>query len=98
MFHYLTIVLSTIILFYVVYYNLTKKNKRIIVTKKFKIKKDDKVILKIFDQDKIEYIIEDNIIFLSRFDSKRIWENMQEGSHYIVGLYGFNLPILNINY
>lgn len=83
--------------FYLIYFLFTKKQKIIYVTKKFSVKVSDKKTYKIFDDQKIEYIFNENLL-ISQKRSKDIWEKNRENQQCEIVFYSINLPILNIHY
>lgn len=86
-----------IILLRITYYILTLREHTIFVKKKFKINKNDDEILKLFDDNKIEYLIKEDIL-MTKNKCYEMWDKIEEGKAYKFRYYGFNLPLLDMNY
>lgn len=86
-----------LLLFRVLYYTLTLKEKIMKINYKFKIKSNGNTILKVIDDDKIEYTIEEDIM-ISKKMSSDLWNKLSEGVTYKVKYYGLNILSLNLNY
>lgn len=93
------LIVSFILIFIIrlLYFILTIKEKKIKVLQKFKLTVNNKTIFKIFDENKIEYIISEDL-FTSKLKCQILWDILNENNFYNVLVYGFNVPILDINY
>lgn len=87
----------TLILFRILHYVLTLKEKIITVNHKFKVNLNNNEILKIIDENKIEYVISEDIM-ISRRRSGDLWNKLEEGRKYKIKYYGFNIANLDFNY
>ena len=90
-------VLFLIFMHRILYYLTTSKKENIKITQKYMIKINDEIIYKIFDENKMEYIlIEDALISKKR--CKEIFNQIEENENYDIQYYGLHLPAININY
>lgn len=90
-------VLLLLILYRIAYYLLTVNKTKIRVIKKYMIKFNDVDTYKIFDENKTEYILAEDIL-ISKKQCKEIWNYINENEEYYMEYYGLNLPSININY
>lgn len=90
----IVIILLFIFIFYVLFYILTKKTRYVYIIKKFKINGN---IMKILDDDGIEYIIEENL-FISEKKCTEIWDFLNENTLHYITYYGCNYPVIGIKY
>jgi len=86
-----------LIIFRILFYRLTLKEKVINVNHKFKVNLNGNEILKIFDENKIEYIINEDIM-ISKKRSNDLWDKLSEGVSYKIKYYGLNITELDFNY
>lgn len=87
----------TLILFRILYYVLTLREKIMTVNHKFKVNLHNSGILKIIDENKIEYVISEDIM-ISRRRSEDLWNKLEEGKKYKIKYYGLNIANLDFNY
>ena len=97
MMYVILIGIFSLILFRILYYVLTLKEKMILVNHKFKINSHNNEILKIIDENKIEYVISEDIM-ISRRKSKDLWNKLEEGKKYKIKYYGLDIVNLDFNY
>lgn len=90
-------VLLFIITYRISYYLITSKKENIKVTQKYMIKINDSCIYKIFDENKMEYILMEDAL-ISKKRCKEIWNLIEENKNYNIQYYGLHLPIINVNY
>ena len=86
-----------LIIFRILFYRLTLKEKVINVNHKFKVNLNGNEILKIFDENKIEYVINEDIM-ISKKRSNDLWDKLLEGLSYKIKYYGLNITELDFNY
>lgn len=83
--------------FNVLYYILTSKTKKIKVMQKFLIKINGYDVRKIFDNDKIEYYIVEDLM-ISKKECDKLWNEIVEGNKYVIKFFGMNMPSINMHY
>jgi hypothetical protein len=67
------------------------------VTQKYSIKIKNFDIYKLFDQNKIEYILMEDIV-ISKKKCNELWNIIVENKEYNIEYYGFNFPFINCYY
>lgn len=90
------IVFVLLIIMKFLYYLLTIQQKKITIKKKYILNINKKIVYKIFDDKKIEYLIDDDLI--SGIKYKKLWNQIKEGQTYYIKFYGFNIPSFAILY
>lgn len=91
------IILFPLLIGYLLLDELTKKRGYIKIIKKFKIILNNKVILKVQDENNNEYIIVDRI-FISEKKCKDLWDKIIEDELNYITYCGFNLDFLDLKY
>ena len=86
-----------LILSRIFFYVLTLKEKVITIKHKFKINVNYKEIMKVFDENKIEYVINEDLM-ISKKTSNDLWDKLSEGKSYKIKYYGLNITGFDFNY
>jgi hypothetical protein len=90
----LIISFGLLFIIYASFYLLTKKTKYIRVYKKFKLNND---ILKIHDDQNIEYLLCENL-FISQKKCNEMWDKIKEDELNYMTYYGVNYPMIGFKY
>lgn len=86
-----------LILTRILYYVGTSRESNILILKKFKINTKNREILKLFDQNKIEYYIDEDLL-ITKKKCIELWNKINEKETYTVKYFGFNFPLLNMHF
>ena len=81
----------------IIYYFSTLNELNVKIIKKFKIHINNKEILKIFDENKIEYYLEEDLLITSK-KCNQLWNDIVEGKMYTIKFFGLNYHNLNIHF
>ena len=87
----------TLIFLRILYYVMTLKEKKIKIIKKYKINVNNKEVLKLFDEDKIEYYLHEDLL-ITKKKCNELWNIIKERNIYTIRYYGMNIPNINIHF
>lgn len=96
-FYFLLFILFLIFFLKLLYVFLTRKNKIITIKKKYKLNSYNFTSRIIVDEHLVKYLMNKDIVISSE-KCENLWSIVNEDHQYKIDYYGFDLPLININY